>query len=67
MSTDNNIDFDDLQWGSFTRQFKAYQKKDPSVKSLKQFAKLVLKKNSRFHSITKRRASFYLNVILKEK
>jgi hypothetical protein len=58
------IDFDDMDWGSFTKQKNAYNSK----LTLKEFADLVLSEDppKRFIEKTKDRARFYLNVILKK-
>ena len=66
---DEDIDWEDIKWGSFTAQFKRYkqQHKYSKMKDLKQFAKYILKNKKRFHSRTEKRANFYINVILKRK
>tara|TARA_R110002167_G_scaffold115428_1_gene289804 strand:- start:496 stop:2112 length:1617 start_codon:yes stop_codon:yes gene_type:complete len=61
--SDDDIDFEDLNWGSFTRQKDAYDRK----LTLKQFTDIVLKPNSKFKERTKKRARFYLNVIYPKK
>lgn len=63
MVNEDNIDFEDMNWGSFTKQKNAFNSK----LTLKQFADIVLKPNSKFREKTKDRARFYLNVILKKK
>lgn len=60
------IDFEELKWGSFTKQFNAYHKKHPRMKSLEQFANYIISNPTQFQPITKKRANFYLNVILKK-
>jgi hypothetical protein len=59
----NEVAFEDMKWGSFTKQKNAFNSK----LTLKQFADIVLKPNSTFRDKTKDRARFYLNVILKKK
>ncbi len=67
----NDIDFNDLKWGSFTKQFEAFnrQHKKNKKRNLKSFAKWILMKKNADKSTekTKRRARFYLNVIDKRK
>ena len=60
---EDDIDFEDMKWGSFTKQKNAFNSK----LTLKRFAEIVLKPNSKFREKTKDRARFYLNVILKKK
>jgi hypothetical protein len=62
-----SIDFDEMKWGSFTDQMKAYNREHDSNHTLEQFAKLVLSGKGNFRERTKDRARFYLNVILKQK
>jgi hypothetical protein len=61
-----NIDFENIKWGSFTKQFQAYRHQYPKskVKDLDAFAKMVLRNPKKFQPRTQKRASFYLNVIL---
>lgn len=58
---------DKIEWGTFTRQFKAYHKKHPEVKDLKEFAELVVNSPKGFHATTKKRANFYLNYVINPK
>jgi hypothetical protein len=62
----DKIDFENIKWGSFTKQFKAYRSQYPKskVKDLDAFAKMVLRNPKKFQPRTQKRASFYLNVIL---
>ena len=54
------IDWDELKWGSFTKQaYAAGFKKD----ELKDFAQYVLAHPKRYRDVTMRRARFYVNVI----
>ena len=61
------IDFDKIKWGTFTAGLKRYQKKNPStsVKTLKQFADLILKHPEEFTEAMRKKAQFYKNIILK--
>jgi len=65
------IDWDDIKWGSFTEQLKRYnathQKKFSGDKALCDFANMILSNKSKYSTTTKRRASFYLNVLAKKK
>jgi hypothetical protein len=62
------IDFEDLKWGSFTEQFKAYNRQHPTkkMKDLEHFAITILKNPKKYHKTTEQRAKFYLNIILKK-
>lgn len=56
----DKIDFQKLDWGSFTKQaYHSGFKKD----ELMDYAQHVLAHPTRFREITKRRARFYINVI----
>jgi hypothetical protein len=61
------IDFEDIKWGSFTKQFKAYksQHKDDAIKTLDDFANMILADPSKFQKRTVKRARFYKNIIKK--
>ena len=61
------VDFKDIKWGTFTAGMKRYQKKNPStpVKTLKQFADLILKNPEDFTDVMRKKAQFYKNIILK--
>ena len=60
------INFNKIKWGTFTRQFKEYKKKHPSIKSLEQFAHYIINNKKDFQEKTFRRAEFYLNVLDKK-
>jgi hypothetical protein len=64
----NKIDFEDLKWGSFTKQFQAYKRQVPSssIDNLGEFADYVLAHPQHFKKTTERRARFYKNVIDKK-
>ncbi len=65
----DDIDFDNIKWGSFTNQFDRYNathKKSP-LKDLESFAKMILKDPKKFSTTTTKRARFYLNVLLPKK
>ena len=61
------IDWEDIKWGSFSRQFKEYNRtaKKP-IKDLEKFANMIMKKPEKFQSRTIKRARFYLNVLMKK-
>jgi len=61
-----DIDFDNMNWGSFKKQFQASKKK-LGVSSLEGFANHILDNPKGFRDTTKKRANFYKNVILKKK
>ena len=61
------IAFDTLKYGSFTKQFKAYNRTHKhKVKSLEDFAEYVRSHPDDFNARTMKRANFYTNVILKK-
>jgi hypothetical protein len=60
------IDFEDMKWGSFSKQLKAYNTQHKKKLNLKKFAMMVLANPNKFQERTKKRARFYLNVILKK-
>ena len=61
------IDFGKIRWGAFTAQFKAYRARHPAsrLKTLRAYAEYILRHPSRHTPLTRKRALFYLNVILK--
>ena len=64
---EDDIDFDDIKWGSFTAMFKRFKKQNPhqkKVKDLKAFAKMIQRGESKFSKKALQKANFYLNVIL---
>lgn len=63
----HKIDFEDLKWGSFTKQFQSYKRQVPSssIDNLGEFADYVLAHPDKFKTTTERRARFYQNVIEK--
>ena len=60
----DDIDYDKLKWGSFTKQFNA-QKKKLGVKDLGEFADHIISNPSGFAKKTLQRANFYKNVLEK--
>ncbi len=66
---EDDIDFDDIKWGSFTEQFNRFRNKHKktSIKDLEDFAKMLLKDPKKYNKTTIKRARFYLNVLLPKK
>lgn len=64
----DDIDFDDIKWGSFTKQFEAYNRTaKKKMKDLSAFARMILDApKDKFSDTTKKRANFYLNVLAKK-
>jgi len=61
------VDWEDMNWGSFTAQFKRFKEEHPhsGVDNLEEFAEMILEHPEDFRAATLKRARFYLNVILK--
>ena len=59
-------DYEHLNWGSFTKQFKAFKTKHPRINSLEKYAKYVIRHKEDFQRVTLKRAYFYIDVIRKE-
>ena len=70
-SEEDPIDWDDIKWGSFSEQLRRYNETHKSKfegeKALCKFAEMILTNKSKYSTTTKRRASFYLNVLAKKK
>jgi len=66
--SDDEIDFDDIKWGSFTKQFEAYNRTaKKKMKDLSAFARMILDApKDKFSDTTRKRANFYLNVLAKK-
>jgi len=62
-------DWEHLNWGSFTEQFKAFKHQHPDidVDTLEDFADKILQDPEHYRDNTIKRARFYMNVILKKK
>lgn len=58
----DEIDYDKMKWGSFTKQFNASKKK-LGVKDLGEFADHIISNPAKFAKKTLQRANFYKNVI----
>ena len=67
--TKNNIDWDDIKWGSFTAQFARYRSTHPHtrINTLEKFAKYIIKNKKKFTLKTFRRANFYINIVLRKR
>jgi len=63
----DDIEFEDMNWGSLTKQLKAFNSKNKKKFNLKQFSNFILNNPSKFQKKTQQRANFYLNVILPKK
>ena len=55
--------FDNIKWGSLTKQFNTYKKKHPSIATLDEFAHYIMDHKNEFRAPTIKRAEFYVNVI----
>ena len=64
---ENSVNFDKIKWGTLTTQFKAFQKKHPSITTLDGFANYILTHPKEFREKTLQRAHFYINVVRKGK
>lgn len=60
----DEIDYDKMKWGSFTKQFNASKKK-LGVKNLGEFADHIISNPKKFAKKTLQRANFYKNVLEK--
>ena len=57
------IDFDEIKWGSLTKQLQAFNRKNRTKMDLESFSKHILANPTKFIERSKDRARFYLNVI----
>ena len=57
------IDFDEIKWGSLTKQLQAFNRKNRTKMDLESFSKHILDNPTKFIERSKDRARFYLNVI----
>jgi hypothetical protein len=55
-----------MKWGSFSKQLQAYNSQHNKKLDLHQFAMMILANPDKFQERTKKRARFYINVILKK-
>lgn len=62
----DTIDFEDMKWGSLTKQVEVYNKQHNSNLDLHSFSMIVLANPDKFKERTKKRARFYINVINKK-
>jgi len=64
----DEINFDDIKWGSFTKQFETYNRTaSKKMKDLSAFARMILDApKDKFSDTTRKRANFYLNVLAKK-
>lgn len=63
------IDWEDIKWGSFTKQFEEYKRQHPNSKidDLEHFAESILANPADFQKSTLKKARFYINVLSKKK
>ena len=62
----DKIDWDSMDWGSFSEQLKYYNSKNKKKMDLPQFAKMILKTPGKYKQKTVKRARFYENVLSKK-
>ena len=62
----DKIDWDSMDWGSFSEQLKYYNSKNKKKLDLPQFAKMILKNPGKYKQKTVKRARFYENVLSKK-
>jgi hypothetical protein len=55
-----------MKWGSFSKQLQAYNSQHKKKLDLHSFAMMILANPDKFQERTKKRARFYINVILKK-
>jgi len=63
----DDIDFEDVKWGTFTKQLEAYNKQHGTDLDLCKFADKILSDTKKYQIKTVRRARFYKNVLAKKK
>lgn len=59
------VDFEDLKWGSFSKQLQQYNRTHKPKLDLHSFAMMILANPKKFNKRTIKRARFYINIILK--
>ncbi len=64
---DDDIDFEDIKWGTFTKQLEAFNRQHRKNLDLCKFADMILKDTKKYQQKTVRRARFYKNVLAKKK
>jgi hypothetical protein len=62
-----DIDFEDIEWGSFKKYFQNRPKKLRHLKTMKELAQFIHKHPDEFNAKTRKRAEFYLNVLIHKK
>ena len=60
------IDFEDLKWGSFSKQLEQYNRTHKPRLNLHDFAMMIVANPTKFNKRTLKRARFYINIILKK-
>ncbi len=61
------IDWDSMDWGSFSEQLQYYNSKNKKKMDLPKFAAMILKSPGKYKQKTVKRARFYANVLSKKK
>lgn len=64
--TGTGVDFEDVDWGSFRKYFHNRPARLKHLKSLEALADYIMHNPHEFNAKTKKRANFYLHVILKK-
>ena len=60
------INFEDMKWGSFSKQLEVYNRQHKTKLDLHNFAMMILANPKKYQKRTLKRARFYINVILKK-
>ena len=60
-----NVDFENINWGSFKKAFYNRQPKYKHLRTLKEYAMYIIDHPENFTKHTKHRANFYLNILKK--
>ena len=63
---DDEIDWEDIKWGSVTKQLEQYNAKMKKTIDLPKFAEMILKDPKKYKQKTVKRARFYKNVLQKK-
>ena len=60
------IDFDKIKWGTFTKAFEKFKRREPTtpLKNLKEFAEYIIKHKEDASDKLLKKARFYLNVLV---
>ena len=58
-----HIDWNDIHWGAFTKQWRRSRRQHKTPDTLDEFAHIVMTNPGKFQSITRQRTQFYLCVL----